>query len=184
MKSKNEQKRVIKNTAKELAQLAVFVALVIASQLVLSFVAGVEIVTLLFVTYAFVFGVRRGMLAATVFSVLRQLLFGFYPTVLILYLLYFNGLTAVFGCLGRKVKNPLRSLWWLTLVACLCTACFTLMDNILTPLWYRYTPKAFRVHFIASLPVAFLQILCTAVSVGGLFFPLYKAFCLIKRKTP
>lgn len=184
MNCKNEPKKIIKNTAKEIAQLAVFVALVIAAQFVLSFVPGVEIVTLLFVSYAFVFGIRRGMLAATAFALLRQLLFGFYPTVLILYLLYFNGLSAVFGWLGRKVENPLRALWWLTLVACLCTACFTLMDNILTPLWYRYTQKAARAHFIASLPVAFSQILCTAATVGGLFFPLYKAFCLIKRKTP
>lgn len=184
MNNQNGQIKMVKNTAKELAQLAVFVALVIASQLALSFIAGVEIVTLLFVTYAFVFGMRRGMLAATVFALVRQLLFGFYPTVLVLYLVYFNGLTAVFGGLGQKVKNPLKSLWWLTLIACLCTASFTLIDDILTPLWYRYTEKAMRAHFFASLPVAFSQIICTAVTVALLFFPLYKAFCLIKRKTP
>ena len=110
MKSKNEPKNIIKNTAKEIAPLAVFVALVIAAQFVLSFVPGVEIVTVLFVSYAFVFGMRRGMLAATAFALLRQLLFGFYPTVLVLYLLYFNGLAALFGWLGQKVKNPLRDL--------------------------------------------------------------------------
>ena len=184
MKSKNEPKNIIKNTAKELAQLAVFVALVIAAQFVLSFVPGVEIVTVLFVSYAFVYGIRRGMLAATAFALIRQLLFGFYPTVLILYLLYFNGLSALFGWLGKKVKSPLKHLWWITLLACLCTACFTLTDNILTPLWYRYTEKATRAHFIASLPVAFSQIVCTAVTVGLLFFPLQKVFCLLKRKTP
>ena len=124
------------------------------------------------------------MLAATVFTIVRQLLFGFYPTVFILYLTYFNGLTALFGWLGKSVKNPLRSLWWIILIACLCTASFTLLDNILTPLWYHYTPKAAQAHFIASLPVAFSQIICTAVTVGLLFLPLRKAFCLIKRKTP
>lgn len=184
MKDKNEPKNIIKNTAKELSQVAVFVALVIAAQLALSFVAGVEVVTVLFVAYAFVFGIRRGMLAATVFTMVRQLLFGFYPTVFILYLTYFNGLTALFGWLGKCVGNPLRSLWWIILVACLCTACFTLLDTILTPLWYHYTQKAAWAHFIAALPVAFLQIICTAVTVGFLFFPLQKAFCLIKRKTP
>ncbi len=184
MNYKNEPKKTLKNTAKELAQLAVFVALVIAGQLALSFIPGVEIVTLLFVSYAFVFGIRRGMLAATAFTMIRQLLFGFYPIVFILYLLYFNGLAAVFGVLGKKVKSPLCALWWITLVACLATACFNGMDAILTPLWYRYTEKAARAHFIASLPVAFSQILCTAVTVGLLFFPLYKVFCLIKRKTP
>ena len=54
--------------AKECAYLAVFVALLIAAQFVFSFLPGVEIVTVLFVGYAFVFGVKRGMLAATAFS--------------------------------------------------------------------------------------------------------------------
>jgi hypothetical protein len=184
MNHKNIAKTTIKNTAKELAQLAVFVALVIAAQFALSFIPGVEVVTLLFVSYAFVFGVRRGMLAATAFSLLRQLLFGFFPNILVLYLLYYNALTALFGFLGKRVGKPLKNLWWIILLACLCTACFTMLDNILTPLWFRYTQKAARAHFIASLPVMFPQIVCTAVTVGGLFFPLYKAFQLIKRKTP
>lgn len=184
MNEKNRAKFAIKSTARELAQLAVFVALVIAAQFALSFIPGVEIVTLLFVSYAFAFGIRRGMLAATAFSLLRQLLFGFFPTVLILYLIYYNALTAFFGLLGKKWDKPLKNLWWLTLVACLFTTCFTMLDNIITPLWYGYTQKAARAHFIASLPVMFPQILCTAVTVGGLFFPLYKVFELIKRKTP
>ena len=184
MNSEKSGKIILKNTARELAQLAVFVALVIAAQLALSVVPGVEIVTLLFVAYAFVFGMRYGMLAATAFTLLRQLVFGFHPTVLILYMVYFNGLTAIFGALGKKVSNPLKHLWWLTIVACLCTVSFTLMDNIITSLWYRYAYKAARVYFLASLPVAFSQAVCTAVSVGGLFFPLQKVFRLIKRKTP
>lgn len=184
MNEKHEPNFTIKTTAKELAQLAVFVALVIAAQLALSFVPGVEVVTLLFVTYAFTFGVRRGMFAATAFSLLRQLVFGVYPTVLILYLVYYNGLTLCFGLLGGKVKKPLKNLWWLTLTACVCTACFTLFDDVLTPLWYGYTQKAARAYFIASLPFMLPQVLCTGVTVGVLFFPLYKAFCLIKRKTP
>lgn len=184
MNDENKGKISIKNTAKELAQLAVFVALVIAAQFALSFIPGVEIVTLLFVVYAFTFGIYRGTLAATAFSLLRQLLFGFFPNVLVLYLLYYNALAAFFGFLGKKVGNPLKNLWWLTLTACFCTACFTMLDNIITPLWYSYTQKAAQAHFIASLPVMFPQIVCTAVTVGGLFFPLYKAFCLIKRKTP
>lgn len=184
MSDNNRAKITVKNTAKELAQLAVFVALVIAAQFALSFIPGVEIVTLLFVSYAFAFGIRRGMLAATAFSLLRQLLFGFFPNVLVLYLLYYNALAALFGFLGKRVEKPLKNLWWIILLACLCTACFTMLDNIITPLWFRYTKKAARAHFIASLPVMFPQIVCTAVTVGGLFFPLYKAFCLIKRKTP
>lgn len=183
MNGKNGAKITLKGTAREIAQIAVFVALVIASQFALSFVPGVEIVTLLFVAYAFTFGVRRGILAATAFSLLRQIVFGFFPTVLILYLVYYNLLTVSFALLGKKVKSPLKSLWWLVLVACLCTVVFTLLDDVITPLWYGFTKEAARAYFVSSLPVMFPQTICTAVTVGTLFFPLYKVFSLIKRKT-
>lgn len=167
--------------AKECAYLAVFVALVIAVQLCLAAVPGVELVTVLFVSYAFVFGIRRGMIAATAFSLLRQLLFGFAPTVLVLYLVYYNALTAIFGGIGRGVKDPLRCLWWMVLTACLCTVCFSMLDNIITPLWYGYTKRAARAYFIASLSFMLPQVVCTAVSVSILFIPLQRALKLIKK---
>ena len=76
----NDKKR--QNLGKDCAYIAVFVALTIAAQLCLSFLPGVEVVTVLFITFSFVFGCRRGVAAATVFSLLRQLIFGFFPTVL------------------------------------------------------------------------------------------------------
>jgi len=72
-----KQKKI--HVGKECAYLAVFVALVIAAQFCLSAVAGVEVVTVLFASYAFTFGKGRGMLAATAFSFLRMLVFGFFP---------------------------------------------------------------------------------------------------------
>ena len=92
MQGKINKKKVV-NTAKECAYIAIFVALVIAAQMVLAVIPGVEFVTVLFVSYAFVFGWKRGVTAATVFALLRQFIFGFYPQVLVLYLLYFNALT-------------------------------------------------------------------------------------------
>lgn len=174
-------KRIAVRGAKECAYLAVFVALVIAVQLCLAVVPGVELVTLLFIAYAFVFGIRRGMIAATAFSFVRQLLFGVSPTVLILYLVYYNALTASFGGIGRGVKEPLRALWWIVLTACACTVCFSMLDNIITPLWYGYTKRATRAYFIASLSFMLPQLVCTAVSVGILFLPLQRALKLIKK---
>ena len=104
------------------------------------------------------------------------------PTVIqlaILCLVYFNGLAALFGTLGRVVKKPLYALWWIVLVACVCTACFTMMDNILTPLWYGFSKRAAKAYITASLPFMIPQIICTALSVGFLFLPLQKTFYLI-----
>ena len=176
---KNKKRAV--HSAKECAFLAVFVALVIAVQLCLAAIPGVELVTVLFLAYAYVMGAKRGMLAATVFTFLRQLLFGFYPVVFCLYIVYFNGFTLLFGTLGRKWKNSVRLLPYLVLLAGLCTACFTLLDNILTPLWYGFSKRALKVYFLASLSVMLPQVLCTAASVLVLFVPLQKVFTQAKR---
>lgn len=175
-----EQKKGVLRSAKESAYVAVFAALLIAVQLALSAVPGVELVTVLFVAFAFVFGISMGMIAATAFSLLRQMIFGFFPNVLLLYLLYYNLLTLLFGFLGKRFTEPKKKLVFIVLIACACTACFTLLDNIITPLWYAYTRAAARIYFKASLAVLLPQLLCTAVSVSVLFLPLYAVFRRIK----
>lgn len=183
MRSQNmgKQKKRAVHSAKECAFLAVFVALVIAVQLCFAAIPGVELVTVLFLAYAYVMGAKRGMLAATVFTLLRQFLFGFNPVVFCLYTVYFNGFALLFGTLGRKWKNSIRALPYLVVFACICTACFTLLDNLLTPLWYAFSKRAFKVYFLASLSVMLPQVLCTAISVFILFIPLQKVFLQAKR---
>ena len=180
----NDKKRQKKNafSARDSAYIAIFVALVIAAQLCLAVLPGIELVTVLFVSFAFVFGVGKGMLAATAFSLLRQLVFGFHPVVLILYLIYYNLLALNFGLLGKRRKPTPKSLLFITALACIGTVCFTLFDNILTPLWYAYTPKAARLYFYASLPFMIPQVICTAVTVGVLFLPLARIFSWFKKR--
>ena len=131
--NKEKCKKIIKkqklNGAKECAYLAVFVALLIAAQVVFALVPGVEIVTVLFIAYAFVLGWGRGMLAATAFSLLRQFIFGMNANVLVLYLVYFNFLTLVFGLLGKMIKKPFKFLPLIIVLACVCTALFTMLDS-------------------------------------------------------
>lgn len=183
MNGKMKWKRIAVCSAKECAFIAVFVAMVLAAQLALSAVPGVEVVTVLFASYAFVFGVKRGMTAATVFSLLRQLIFGFFPTVLILYVLYYNILTATFALLGSRVKNPVKGLWILVVFACICTVSFTLIDDIVTPWFLGYGLQAWQLYVYASLPVMGVQTACSAVSVAVLFLPLQRTFLLVARLT-
>ena len=98
--------------AKEIAYIAVACALLIGAQLALSAVAGVEIVTVIFVSFAAVFGVRRGVLCAVAFSLLRCLLFGFAPNVIVLYLAYYPILAAVFGALGHIPAHTFDTCPW------------------------------------------------------------------------
>ncbi len=168
-------------SAKECAYLAVFVAVVLALQVALSVLPGVELVTVLFISYAFVMGAKRGVAAAITFSLLRQIVFGIYPKVLVLYLIYFPLLAFCFGCLGKLLKAA-KGLIFIVIIACLCTAAFTMLDNILTPFWLGYSARDARLYFFASLPFMLPQVICTAVSVTLLFLPLCKVFYMIRTK--
>lgn len=177
---KEEKKQKIK-WGRECAYIAVFVSLLIAAQFCFSALLGVELITVLFVAYAFVFGWERGVLSAVVFSLLRQLVFGFFPQVLCLYLIYYPLLTLCFGLLGKRENSTKGRLVLLTLFACLGTLAFSLLDLGLAALWLGLQGEAFKVYATASLPVALTQLVCTAITVGSLFLPLCKAFSLAKK---
>ena len=182
MHSKNGKKKNMGvQSAKECAFLAVFVALVIAAQFCFAAIPGVELVTILFLSYSYVMGAKRGMIAATAFSLLRQMLFGFFVEVLVLYLLYFNAFALLFGLLGKKWTDEKRALPYLVLVVCICTACFTILDNLINLLWYGMTKQVFKIYFLAALPVMCSQIVCAALTTFFLFLPLQKVFAQAKR---
>ena len=240
-------KRINYPPAKNIAYIALMCAILIGGQYVFSFVAGVEIVTLLLACFSYVFGVRRGMLCATAYSLLRCLIFGFYPTVIILYLIYYPVFAAVFGGLGhikdstfehcpayfaviinvlllgicaacavcfaldlikvsRIYKVTIQVLLWvifalcaagcltfntlfimnklgrntakllklimITSIAAVCTICFTLLDDIITPLFWGYSQTTALAYFYTSFTAMLPQTVCTIVTVSSLFMPL------------
>ena len=226
--------------SKEIAYIAVMCALLIGGQYIFSFVVGVEIVTLLLICFSYVFGVRCGVICAAAFSLLRCLIYGFYPAVLILYLIYYPLLCAIFGGLG-KVKNfksvyavvainallicicagcaacyfsdlikvsrvykiTVHVLLWVIFALCaallivynyffitrknctdalklitvasaaaVCTVLFTLLDDIITPLFFGYSRLTALAYFYASFTAMLPQVVCTIVTVSALFLPL------------
>ena len=178
-----EKQGKLTRSAKESAFLATFVAMLIAIQLAFSMLAGIEIVTALFVAYALVMGVVRGTIVAVCFSLLRCLLFGFFPTVLILYLTYYTFVAILFGLLGKlRIDNLFLKTLIMTVTACICTAGFTLLDDVVTPWYYAYTLEAQKAYFIASIPVMISQVICVGISVAVLFPPLYKTFLFLHKK--
>lgn len=224
-------------------------ALLIGGQFVFSFVAGVEIVTILLISFSCVFGARRGVILSVAFSLLRCLLFGFYPTVIILYLIYYPLLSTVFALLGKcenftskrcavlinallmliaascaslyffkviKVakayavtvniflwvifavscslaavydiilfskngkKNQLLKLITLSSVGAVMTVIFTLLDDIITPLFWQYSRFTALAYFYSSFTAMLPQTVCTIVSILTLFLPLTELFKKLK----
>lgn len=165
-------------SAKEIALTGVMTALLIAGQVALSAVQGVEIVTVLLLSYCVAFGARRGMAAATAFSLLRCFLFGFFPNVVVLYLIYYNLFALIFGLLGSVIgRLPLLArIAALAGIAAALACCFTLLDDLITPWMLGFTEKSAAAYFYASLPVLAVQAACAAVTVALLWLPLSKAF--------
>ena len=163
-------------TAKKIILPGVFTALLIGTQLVLSGISGAELVTVLLLTFAYKYGSKQGVLVATAFSLLRCFLFGFFPNVVILYLVYYNLFALVFGVVGRMFKGEraLKKHILLVIMAVALTASFTLLDDVITPLMYAYTWKATKAYFWASLYTMSPQMLCAGLTVGFLFPPLLR----------
>ena len=168
--------------AKEIALMSIATALLLAGQTALSAIQGVEVVTVILLTFCVSFGVKRGIFVATTFSVLRCIIFGFVPNVVILYLVYYNLFAVVFGIAGKLLANT--RLWVkilvLAVVAAVMTACFTLLDDLITPWMYGYAAESAEISFLMSLPVMGVQSACAVISVSLLWYPLSKVFAVIR----
>lgn len=243
-----------RSTAKEIAFCAVMTALLIGGQAAFFPISGIEIVTVLLLTFSWSFGPRAGAMVATAFSLLRCLIWGFHPPVIALYLLYYPAFALLFGMLGKNASRrsavavfvttnillifiavacvlcaatdflklsildiqSIRILLWVcfacccglllllngsrilsclrmrsesltrtisvTAIAALCTICFTLLDDVITPIYYglEWGGSTFITYFYASFLALVPQTLCTIVTVGALFLPLTKAFATIR----
>lgn len=139
-------------------------------------ISGVEIVTVMLLCMCFSYGVRTGVCIATTFSLLRCLVFGFQVNVIALYLIYYNLFAAFFGWLGTRFTGKVSFVKHLTVVAAavIFTVCFTLLDDVVTPLIYGFSAKAAKVYFLQSLTAMIPQSICAAVTVSVLFVPLTK----------
>ncbi|MBR5250749.1 MAG: hypothetical protein IKV38_01875 [Clostridia bacterium] len=166
------------NKTKDLAIISIFTALLLGGQFALSAVSGIEVVTVLFVTFAYVFGTKRAIFVANVFSVVRCLIFGFFPSVLVLYLIYYNALALVIGQIGKKFNRQyaVKKHAVIIVVALVATCCFTLIDNLLAVLFYSFNYQTAVAYWYASLSTLIPQLICVAITLALLFYPLCKLF--------
>ena len=164
------------NKTKFVVRVAMCVALLIAGQLALSSVTGIEIVTVMLLSFCYCYGVRHGIAIATTFSLLRCFIFGFQINVIVLYLVYYNLFAIFFGWLGEHFtgKNALLRTVTVVVSAVVFTALFTLLDDVITPLIFGFNENATRVYFYQSLTAVIPQTICAAVTVTLLFHPLTK----------
>ena len=164
-------------TSKEIAILGLYIALLIASQYVLSAVKGIELVTVFLLCFAFSFGAIKGIICAIGFSLLRCFIFGFFPTVILLYLIYYPIFALVTGLLGnyfkkREKQKGVIAFVTMIITAVISTVLFSLLDYTINVIVYDYTKQAALAYFVATIPVMITQSVCALFSVAILFYPL------------
>ncbi len=190
--------------AKRLAACAVMAALLVVTQLMLSFAAGVELVTLLLCVFCVTFGPFYGWVTALSFCLLRCLAFGFGNTAVVaVYLIYFPSFAVIIGFYGKlisrafnakpvadtdksPVKRSLNGKYWfcfvgLVFLVAILTACFTGLDDLITPAMMGFGEGSRRLYVYQSLPTLAIHTVCATASVVVLFTPLYIVFEKIKR---
>ena len=162
------------NKTKFIVRVAMSVALLIAVQIALSMISGVELVTAILLCLCFCYGIRTGLAIATTFSLLRCFYFGFQVNVIVLYLVYYNLFALFFGWLGKcfSEKNTWLQMGIVVVSAVVLTAMFTLLDDVITPWIYGYNWNLTKIYFLQSLTAMVPQMICAAVSVLVLFAPL------------
>lgn len=161
-------------STKFIVRVAMSVALLIAIQMALSALTGVELVTVILLCLSFCYGIRTGLAIATIFSLLRCFYFGFDVKIIALYLIYYNFFALFFGWLGARFdgKVTLLRLGVIVTSAVVFTILFTMLDNTLTVVMFGLQGNGIKVYFLQSLTAMIPQTICAAVSVSLLFHPL------------
>ena len=72
---------------------------------------------------------------------------------------------------GKEVANFLELLT-ASGIASVCTVCFTLLDDIICPLFFGWSQFTALAYFYASLMAMLPQTVCTIVSISTLYLPL------------
>ena len=155
---------------------AMCVAMLIGGQLALTSISGIEIVTVMMLTFCYCYGIHHGLAVATAFSLLRCFVFGFQVNVIVLYLIYYNLFAIFFGWLGKRFSGETSFAKTAVVVAMavVFTVCFTLLDDFITPLIGGFHPNAAKVYFLQSFTAMIPQSVCTLVTVSVCFPPLTK----------
>ena len=84
--------------------------------------------------------------------------------------------------LRKNRGNDCRLAAALTGLSAVCTVCFTLLDDVLTPLFYRLSAEAALAWFYSSFTAMIPQTVCCVVSVSVLFLPLRKCMEFAAKK--
>lgn len=172
------------SAATKIAYIALFAATLTGGKLALSFLPNIEIVTILILVYASVFGLWYVLPATVVFCVTETLLYGF-GTWVVAYFIYWN----LLGVLASIVLKK-RIMWQALVLAAVCTIFFGVLTTAGDVLWVCIGQqdasiflKLFAAKYTLGLTFYALHLASSVVTVLVLYNPLCRLLERIKNKT-
>ena len=175
-----EKKITPKIATKTICLLAVLTATLTAAKTALAFfVPGIEIVTLLLITYTLIFGWRRTMVVCLLFIAIEILIWGPFIWWIILYLIYWPALVTVVAVLPRKwgrgriVAAIVTGIVFTALFGVLSTfiEVIFLMDGLRSGMFWRLYALRYLAGVI-PMPPSFIPVFVIHVVNNAIVLPL------------
>ncbi|MDD4840169.1 MAG: hypothetical protein PHE93_05865 [Clostridia bacterium] len=160
-------------TTRTIVLVGLLSAALTVGKLALSFVPNVEVVTLLILVYASVFGRKIAIFATMIFCTIEVLLYGFSSWV-VLYFIHWNMLALIASIILKRYR-----VWLAIVYACVMTFFFGILDTAINTIFaaaggvpsYQLL-NLFVAYYIRGGWFYLVHIVSNAVVVGSLYFPL------------
>lgn len=160
-------------TAFDVCMLGVAAASLTATKLALSWLANVELVTVLIVYYTLIFKRLRAFFVVNIFILVECFIYGF-GTWIISYIIHWNFLVFFIGILGKwGVKRSIFFSLWATLITILFGVQTTLLDVIFFAPATEFF-QAFALKYYMGLSFFITHVVSSFVSVLVILPPLSK----------
>ncbi len=178
---------------KDITLTAILAATILGGKYALAFVPNVEIVTLMIMVYAYVFGAKITLADTLIFVTAEIIIFGF-NTWVIAYLIYWPML-AILSSLAAKLvlsrhdaasreSTPARLLTLAVYVslAVICTAMFGVISSVVDAVaGYAKTgfsfEKLFLTIYLRGVTFYLIHVISNSIIVASCFLPLSKLLC-------
>lgn len=167
---------------KKLCQIALISATLTACKFALSYVANVEIVTLILVATTLGLGFTIGFSSSIIFCLIEMLIYGVGPWV-VAYFIHFPLVTVLVGLVSKTKRKHIYAI----ILAVIATIGFGVLSTIMEVLMFSSTQdfgEKFVFRYIAGIPFFVTHVVSNAIILSFGVYPLTKLFERFRIRKP
>ena len=158
---------MVKLKAKDIAIIGLLSASITTGKLVLSFIPNVEIVSLLFIIYTIIFGIKYSIIISIVFTTTEMLIYGFSTWLLVYYLIW-----PLLIIITYLIKENIKSEYGYAVIAGLFGLFFGTFFAVAESFFYGYAYGL--TYWVRGIPFDILHGVSNFIIVLFLFDPMIK----------